>query len=307
MKYTPPQQLQHRPVLLEQTVTVLAPRTGETYLDLTAGYGGHASAVIAHIGSAQYATLVDRDSYAIASLQTFKEAGARIIKSDFATAAADFAKNGEQFDIILLDLGVSSPQLDNADRGFSISRPGPLDMRMDQTAGNTAADMVNTWSEERLSQIIRDYGEEPRARQIARTIIAHRPYSTTDELASVIAKAIRGKWGRIHPATRTFQAIRIALNDELGQLQRTLTALPRLLRPGGRVGVISFHSLEDRMVKQFFKEQAEAGFEAELSLLTKKPISGATDDVHNPRARSAKLRAAVKIKNKGRMSHANSG
>lgn len=306
MKHTPPQQLQHRPVLLEQTVQSLQPRTGETYLDLTSGYGGHAKAIIEKIGNIQLATLVDRDDYAIASLQPLKKAGARVIKSDFATAAADFAQRGEQFDMILLDLGVSSPQLDNADRGFSIQRPGPLDMRMDQKQQETAADAVNTWPEERLAQIIRDYGEEPRARHIARTIITNRPYSTTKELADVIAKATRGKWGKIHPATRTFQAIRIALNDELGQLQRTLTILPGLLKPGGRVSVISFHSLEDRIVKRFFKEKAEAGFEAELELLAKKPISGAIDDVHNPRARSAKLRAAVKIK-KGRMSHANSG
>lgn len=307
MKNTPPQQLQHRPVLLEQTVEVLAPRAGETYLDLTAGYGGHASVIIDKIGSAQNATLVDRDDFAIASLQPLKDAGVRLVKSDFATAAATFAEAGEQFDMILIDLGVSSPQLDNAERGFSFSHPGPLDMRMDQAQQETAADVVNTWSEERLSHIIRDYGEEPKARQVARAIVAARPLTTTDELADVVKQVYRGRWSKTHPATRTFQAIRIALNDELGQIERTLAVIPRLLKPGGRVGIISFHSLEDRLVKRFFKEQAEAGFEAELNLLTKKPISGATDDVHNPRARSAKLRAAVKIKNKERVSHANPG
>ena len=296
---TPPQQLQqHRPVLLEQTVTILQPRPDETYLDLTAGRGGHARVIIDKIGTASNATLVDRDEQAIAALAPFKTEGARLIKSDFASAVQRFAEVGEQFAMILLDLGVSSPQLDNADRGFSFQKSGPLDMRMDQTQQLTAADIVNTWPEERLAQIIRDYGEEPKARTIARAIIAARPLSMTNELADVVAKSIRGKWGRTHPATRTFQAIRIALNDELGQLKQTLTLLPSLLSPGGRVAIISFHSLEDRLVKLFFKEQAEAGYEAELQLLTKKPISGTTDDVHNPRARSAKLRAAVKIKNR---------
>lgn len=297
MKNIPPQQL-HQPVLLEQTVSLLAPKTGETYLDLTAGYGGHAKEIIAKIGNASLATLVDRDDYAIASLQRLREAGACIIKKDFASAAASLAQKGEQFDMILIDLGVSSPQLDMAERGFSIQRSGPLDMRMDQTQQLTAADLVNTYSEEQLIRILREYGEEPRARAVAREIIAARPLTTTDELSATVAKAIRGKWGKSHPATRTFQAIRIELNDELGQIKSTLKLLPKLLRPGGRVAIISFHSLEDRLVKKFFKEQAESGYEADLALLTKKPISGATDDVHNPRARSAKLRAAVKIKTK---------
>lgn len=275
---------------------MLAPKTGETYLDLTAGYGGHAKVVIGKIGKTSQATLVDRDEYAITSLQQLREAGACIIKKDFASAAKSLAESGEQFDMILIDLGVSSPQLDNAERGFSIQRSGPLDMRMDQTQSKTAADIVNTYDQDKLVAILREYGEEPKAAAIARQIIASRPIKSTDELASVVAKAVRGKWSKTHPATRTFQAIRIELNDELGQIKDTLKLLPQLLRPGGRVAIISFHSLEDRLVKQFFKEQAEAGYEAELSLLTKKPISGATDDVHNPRARSAKLRAAVKIK-----------
>lgn len=292
---TPPQQL-HQPVLLEQTVHLLAPKSGETYLDLTAGYGGHAREVIRQIGVAHNATLVDRDDFAIQHLQDLKEEGARIIQSDYATAASDLARAGEQFDMILVDLGVSSPQLDNPDRGFSIIRSGPLDMRMDRTQQKTAADLVNTATEAYLATIIRDYGEEPRARAIAKGIVGARPLQTTDELAEVVKQAFRGKWSRTHPATRTFQALRIALNDELGQLERTLPLIPHLLRPGGRVAIISFHSLEDRLVKRFFKEQAESGFEAELQLLEKHPISGATEDVHNPRARSAKLRAAVKIK-----------
>lgn len=281
-------------MLLQSTLEVLAPKPGETYLDLTAGYGGHAREVIREIGVASNATLVDRDDFAISHLQDLAAQGARIIKSDYAAAVRVLADRGEQFDMILVDLGVSSPQLDNSDRGFSISRPGQLDMRMDRDQQRTAADLVNTATEEQLVQIIRDYGEEPRARAIVKGIIKARPLNTTDELAEVVKQAYRGKWSKTHPATRTFQAIRIAINDELGQLERTLPLLPQLLRPEGRVAIISFHSLEDRLVKRFFKEQAEAGYEAELMLLTKHPISGATEDVHNPRARSAKLRAAVK-------------
>jgi 16S rRNA (cytosine1402-N4)-methyltransferase len=290
---TPPQQL-HKPVLLDATLQQLAPKQGETYLDLTAGYGGHAREVIGNIGVAANATLVDRDDFAVEHLQDLAHDGARIIKSDFASAARILVEQGEQFDLILIDLGVSSPQLDNQDRGFSILRPGPLDMRMDREQQETAADLINTASEEKLASIIREYGEEPKARAIAREIMQARPLHTTEELAEVVKKAYRGKWTKVHPATRTFQAIRIALNDELGQIERTLPLLPKLLRPGGRVAIISFHSLEDRLVKRFFKEQAESGYEAELNLLTKHPISGATEDVHNPRARSAKLRAAVK-------------
>lgn len=292
-KKTPPQQL-HEPVLLDAVLKLLAPKQGETYLDLTAGYGGHAREVIGYIGAAPQATLVDRDDFAISHLQDLAAQGARIMHSDYASAVRVLADKGERFDLILVDLGVSSPQLDNQDRGFSFSQSGPLDMRMDRSSPQTAADLVNAASEERLASVIRDYGEEPRARAIAREIAQARPLHTTQELAEVVKKAYRGHWTRVHPATRTFQAIRIALNDELGQIERTLPFLPRLLRSGGRVAIISFHSLEDRLVKRFFKEQAESGYEAELQLLTKHPISGATEDVHNPRARSAKLRAAVK-------------
>lgn len=292
-KKTPPQQL-HQPVLFEKTIELLAPKPGETYLDLTAGYGGHAREVIRQIGVANKATLVDQDAFAIQHLHDLASEGTRVIKRDYATAAHDLTKAGEQFDMILVDLGVSSPQLDMAERGFSIVRPGQLDMRMDQSQQQTAADLVNTASESELTRIIRDYGEEPRALAIAREIVKARPLHTTDELAAVVKQVYRSVHTRVHPATRTFQAIRIALNDELGQLERTLPLLPRLLRAGGRVAIISFHSLEDRLVKRFFKEQAESGYEAELQVLTRRPIDGATEDVHNPRARSAKLRAAVK-------------
>jgi 16S rRNA (cytosine1402-N4)-methyltransferase len=290
-----PQQL-HQPVLLAQTLDVLKPKKGENYLDLTAGFGGHAGRVIDAIGDAYLATLVDRDDFAIAALQPLAKAGARVIKSDYASAAAQLLEAGEQFDMILIDLGVSSPQLDTASRGFSFLHDGPLDMRMNQQTGQTAADICNKAPQGELVRILREYGEEPKAHKIAKAIIAARPLRTTAELAGVILGVHRGPWQKSHPATRTFQALRIAVNQELQQLDETLKRLPDLLKPGGRVVIISFHSLEDRMVKRFFKEEAEAGYEAQLQILTKQPISGVSQDVHNPRARSAKLRAAVKIK-----------
>lgn len=283
------------PVLLKAVLDVLRPGEGETYLDLTAGFGGHAKAVIANIGNAQLATLVDRDKTAIAALKPLEEAGARVLKEDYLGAATSLHEAGEQFDTILIDLGVSSPQLDNAERGFSFMQHGPLDMRMDQSAGYTAADIVNRASKDELLRILREFGEEPFAARIAQAITSNRPITTTAQLADVVAHVYRGKRGKTHPATRTFQALRIAVNDELAQLAQTLPLLPDLLKPGGRVAIISFHSLEDRLVKNYFNEQSRAGYEATLELITKQPIDGATQDVYNPRARSAKLRAAVKI------------
>lgn len=290
-----PQQL-HLPVLLDSVLDVLKPHKGESYLDLTAGYAGHAKQVIDAIGDAHQATLVDRDDFAIAALQPIKDTGARIIHQDFAAAATDLHRAGEQFDMILLDLGVSSPQLDIAARGFSFLQDGPLDMRMDQQQGRTAADICNKASKDELVHILREYGEEPKAHKIAQAIIATRPLKTTAQLADVVLKTHRGGWQKSHPATRTFQALRIAVNQELQQLSDTLKLIPDLLKPGGRVAIISFHSLEDRMVKRFFKEEQDAGYEARLHILTKQPISGVDSDAHNPRARSAKLRAAVNIK-----------
>lgn len=297
MKSNTPQQL-HQPVLLEQVISLLAPKRGESYLDLTAGFGGHANAVLAIIGEPKEIVLVDRDKEAIASLSTFAKQGATVLHCDFFEAAKKLHDEGRIFNMILLDLGVSSPQLDRAERGFSFQGAGPLDMRMDRQETRTAADLVNHASEAELIDVLSRYGEEPRARTIARAIIEARPIQTTDELAEVIARKIRRGKSKIHPATRTFQALRIAVNRELELLEATLQLLPDLLAPGGRVVFISFHSLEDRLVKQFLQEHA-VGYEADLQILTKKPISGATDDVNNPRARSAKLRAAVKINTKG--------
>jgi 16S rRNA (cytosine1402-N4)-methyltransferase len=307
MKNIPPQQLHtssssedettiHIPVLLEDTIKLLAPQAGESYLDLTAGYGGHASRIIDVIG-ANNATLVDRDQRAIDHLKIYEDQGASLVKSDFAAYAESAAAAGTQYDMVLVDLGVSSPQLDKAERGFSIQRDGPLDMRMDASSAVSAADVVNRASEKELSRIIETYGEErkSRANAIAYAIRTNRPIKSTSHLAQVVLSTHRGPHQKVHPATRTFQAIRIVVNKELEQVERLCAVLPQLLRPGGRVAIISFHSLEDRLIKRYFAEQANAGYEAELQLLTKKPIRGATSDVHNPRARNATLRAAVKI------------
>ena len=287
----------HVPVLLDDVIALLNPRAGETYLDLTAGYGGHARAITRRTENYSGATLVDRDDFAHTNLEEFLKKGAQLLHIDFVSAARQLIEEGRQFDMILLDLGVSSPQLDRAERGFSFAKSGTLDMRMDRRQLLTAEKVVNTWTQEELARIICEYGEEPPriAARYARGIVAARPLKTTTELARVIEQAHRGSRRRIHPATRVFQAIRIAVNDELGQIQTVMPLLPELLSPGGRVGVISFHSLEDRIVKRYFAEQNAAGYEAALRIITKRPINGAANDVHNPRSRSAKLRAAVKI------------
>lgn len=286
----------HVPVLLTPTLEALAPSNDETYLDLTAGYGGHASAVLGRTHNFSGAVLVDRDENAVKHLEALKEKGATIIQSDFESAARQLATESQRFDMILVDLGVSSPQLDRAERGFSFTNSGPLDMRMDPLQDLSAADIVNTYSEDELTRILVEYGEEHRsfAKRIANAIVRNRPLHTTKELSDLILNEHKGRWQRTHPATRTFQALRIATNDELGQIERTLPLLLQLLNKGGRLAIISFHSLEDRLVKQFLKGQIDAGYESQLEALTKKPIEGATHDVHNPRARSAKLRAARK-------------
>lgn len=298
MSKKPPQQLHHIPVLLEQVVEHLAPQPGESYLDLTAGFGGHARAVLARTQAPEKATLVDRDENALETLDDIRKAGAELVHQNYATFAEQAAREQKHYDMILVDLGVSSPQLDRAERGFSLKRDGPLDMRMDQSnaAQKTAAFLINHMSQDEIERVLSLYGEEPRgkARTIAKAIIAARPLETTHELANVIMSIHRGAYQKTHPATRTFQAFRIAVNDELGQLERLLAVVPQLLRRGGRVVLISFHSLEDRLVKRFLHEQASAGYESELDLLEKKAIRGKINDVHNPRARSATLRAAVK-------------
>ncbi len=282
----------HKPVLLSEVLECLKPTLGDSYLDLTAGYGGHASKILDVTRNYKEAVLVDRDDFAVDFLiEKYKSESIKVVKSDFYSAALQFLQCGKTFDIILLDLGVSSPQLDRGERGFSFSYDGPLDMRMDQTQALTAETVVNKWSERELVQIFMEYGEESDglAKKYARTVVHGRPWHSTKELADAIGK----KRGRIHPATRVFQAIRIAVNDELRLIEQTLPLLPKLLKPGGRVAIITFHSLEDRLVKQFFKAASSLGKESELELVNKKPImSGTVELVINPRARSAKLRVA---------------
>lgn len=287
---------QHVPVLLKATLDTLRPIRGENYLDLTAGYGGHAGSFLAITENYADSVLVDRDEYAISQLDTFAKKGVTLLHTDFASAARHLVEEGRQFNIVLVDLGVSSPQLDKGERGFSFTHDGPLDMRMDRRQETTAETLVNTATKDELAHIIARYGEEPfgQAKRIAEAIVTHRPLRTTRELAELVKAHHVGKWKKIHPATRTFQALRIAVNEELRQVEELLPLLPRLLKPGGRVGIISFHSLEDRLVKQYFNEQKNAGYEAELEIATKKPLAGDIYDVHNPRSRSAKLRVAVK-------------
>lgn len=288
----------HQPVLLEPVLEYLAPKIGELYLDLTGGYGGHASAVLDITKTPKSSVFVDRDSNAIAELKKrFAGQGVELLHADFLTASRELQAKGQRFDVILADLGVSSPHLNQASRGFSLKADGPLDMRMDQSQSLTAEEVVNTYSREELETILKQYGEEPKARQIASLIVEHRPITTTNQLATIVAKAWPGH-SKIHPATRTFQALRIAVNDELELLRKSLPIwMDDLLAPGGRIAIISFHSLEDRLVKQALAEKAGDRYDANLRLLTKKPVVGdQTEIVFNPRARSAKLRAAAKQK-----------
>ncbi len=286
----------HQPVLLSEVLSVLAPQPGESYMDLTAGYAGHASEILDVTQNYKDSVLVDRDENAIQVLKArYENRPLRTQKADFYSAVLQEIECGNAFDMILMDFGVSSPQLDRAERGFSFSKDGPLDMRMDQGQDLTAERIVNKWSERDLVEILEKYGEEKPgfAKLIARAIIHGRPWSNTKELGDALAKYGRG--GKVHPATRTFQAIRIAVNDELGQIERTLELLPKVLKPGGRVAIITFHSLEDRLVKDWMREASGYGEESEIRILTKKPITAETQELFiNPRARSAKLRAAIK-------------
>lgn len=284
----------HIPVLLEDTIKMLQPATDEWYLDLTAGYGGHARAVLGLTNAPRNMVLVDRDKQALDSLEDLRILGVNLIHASMVDAL-EHKLQGRSFNMILMDLGVSSVHLDTAERGFSFTREGPLDMRMDQSQVLNAAIVINEWPEKKLVQIIKDYGEEYRAQEITQAIMKARPIGSTIELAEIVKKAIKTKsYQKVHPATKTFQAIRIAVNDEVNQLQSTLSQVVNILKPNGRLAVISFHSLEDRIVKNYFKQESSSGYESKFILLTKKPIRGDINDVHNPRARSAKLRVVVK-------------
>jgi 16S rRNA (cytosine1402-N4)-methyltransferase len=291
------QNQKHTPVLVAEVLRYLAPRSGESFLDVTAGYGGHSEAILERTLNPAQAVLVDRDEQAIRALnQRFKNRGAHILHDDFLAASQRLLSTGEKFDLILADLGLSSAQLDSADRGFAFNQPGPLDMRMDHRQKLTAEELVNRLDEAKLAEILKTYGEEPKARVIAARIVAARPLKNTGQLAQIVSGVWRSS--RHHPATRTFQALRIAVNSELVQLDQSLPLWRDLLKPDGRLAVISFHSLEDRIVKRFLTENSNT-YDAQLTVLTKRPITATASEVAlNPRARSAKLRAASKIKTK---------
>ena len=303
----PRSSFQHTPVLLSEVVTGLAPRSGGHYIDGTLGGGGHAAAILEASAPGGRLLGIDTDPAALAAaakrLASFGER-VTLAHGNFRELARLARANGfEPADGMLLDLGVSSHQLDTPERGFSFLTDAPLDMRMDPTSGETAADLVDELSEGELADLIYRYGEERGSRRIARAIVAERRTSriaTTGALAEIVARALGGRHGKIHPATRTFQALRIAVNHELESLEAALPQAVEVLAPGGRLAVIAFHSLEDRIVKQFFR--AESGYGGatgpiRLRIITKKPIeAGAAEARTTPRARIAKLLIAEKLK-----------
>jgi 16S rRNA (cytosine1402-N4)-methyltransferase len=297
---------QHTPVLLAEVIAGLAPRSGGRYLDGTVGGGGHAAAILDVSAPGGQLLGFDADPAALAAAgQRLARFGARVrlLHGNFGDMQQLARSAGpEQFDGILLDLGVSSHQLDTPERGFSFLADAPLDMRLDPTAEGTAADLVNELPESELADVIYQYGEERGSRRIARAIVEARRkgrVATTSALAAIVERALGGRHGKIHPATRTFQALRIATNRELEQLEAALPQAVELLAPGGRLAVIAFHSLEDRIVKQFLR--AESGYgnpggPARVRIITKKPIEAAQDETRtNSRARSAKLRIAERV------------
>jgi len=284
----------HKPVLLEEVIKYLNPQKGETYLDVTAGYGGHSREILSVTKNFSESVLVDRDQMAVDHLNNLFNKKVEVLHSDFLTASRELKDKAKKFDLILADLGVSSPHLDIASRGFSFQNPGPLDMRMDQRQILTAASIVNEWTQEEIAQILKVYGEEPHANKIAQIIVDNRPFKTTEELATIIART-SGKWLKKHPATKTFQGLRIAVNNELLQLEQALPIWFSLLNPGGRLGIISFHSLEDRIVKNYFNEFGGNRYDAEFKIVSKHAIVASKNElVLNPRSRSAKLRVAAK-------------
>ncbi|MCE9636947.1 MAG: 16S rRNA (cytosine(1402)-N(4))-methyltransferase RsmH [Planctomycetes bacterium] len=293
----------HRPVLVRETIQALAPRAGAWLLDGTEGLGGHSVAWLdatVAAGGVGRVVGIDRDGDALAAARVRLDAAfpgrSHLHHGSYEEAVDAVAAAGApSVDAALLDLGASSLQLDAAARGFSFQVPGPLDMRMDGTgAGDTAADLVNHASETELARIFTDLGEEPAAVRIARAIVADRskaPFRDTLRLAESVARATGGRHGRLHPATRVFQALRIAVNDELGRLRRGLPAVTSAVRAGGRIGVISFHRLEDREVKRFFEAAQSCG-----ALRVLGDVAPTQDEVRsNPRSRSARLRWAERL------------
>ena len=294
----------HVPVLLKEAIDFLAIRRGGTYIDATVGLGGHSLEIAKRLGAPGHLIGLDKDP---AALEIAKAVVGRPSlvdgqNQDWPTVTlvhasfADFANDQRPAtcDGLLADIGVSSLQLNDPARGFSFQADGPLDMRMNTQSGQTAEQVVNQVDEVTLANLIYEFGEERRSRRIARAIVRSRPISTTAQLAAVISAAARPmKHERIHPATRTFQALRIFVNHELDDLKELLQAAPQILKPGGRLVIISFHSLEDRIVKDSLRDGVKQGH---YQLLTKKPVTPGDDEVdRNPRARSAKLRAAERI------------
>jgi 16S rRNA (cytosine1402-N4)-methyltransferase len=306
----------HVPVLAGELIDALDPQPGEIAVDCTFGAGGHARLVANRIGPTGLLVCIDRDPSAeehFEALAAEVPCQTRFLRMDYADALPVLAEEGVAADMVYLDLGVSSMQVDAWERGFSYSYDAPLDMRMDPAQDLDARAVVNEWDERRLTGAFRRYGEERFARQIARAIVKRRdraPFETTGELAETIKSAVPApaRFGGGHPAKRVFQAIRIVVNDELGSLDRALPAAWELLRPGGRMAALSFHSLEDRRIKRFFTDRARGcicppdlpvcacGRTPEAELLTRRAVApSAAEIAENPRANSGKLRAARKL------------
>lgn len=301
----------HRPVLYQQTIEYLAPKSPGLYLDCTAGAGGHSEGILQVSSPKGLLLALDLDPLAISLTQSrlapFGER-ATIVQASYIDAARILQQIGwSALDGILMDLGVSSMQLDQQDRGFSFRYDAPLDMRFNPDKGPNAADLLNSLSEKDLADLIWRYGEERFSRRIARKIVENRPLRTTFQLAELVRSASGASKGKIDPATRTFQAIRIAVNDELNVIEKAIPSLIAILKPKGRLAVISFHSLEDRLVKQAFKRESidclcppeqllcTCGHQASVKILTNKPITASEEEIEgNPRARSAKLRVLEK-------------
>jgi 16S rRNA (cytosine1402-N4)-methyltransferase len=311
-----PTESDHVPVLAEEIVSLLDPRPGETIVDATFGAGGHSSLLAARLRGDGKLIAIDRDPTVAPYFERFRrETGvkARLHHGEFSSVLQHLAENGVKADAILLDLGVSSMQLDRPERGFSYAVDAPLDMRMDPSATYSAQDLVNDSDERDLADIFKRYGEERYARQIARAIVKRRktePFERTGDLVEVIKAAIPApaRFGEGHPAKRVFQALRIEVNDELGAVERALPAALEMLRPGGRLAVISFHSLEDRIVKQFLRKQEQGctcppdfpvcvcGSEATMRATPRRAIRPSAAEVaRNPRAQSARLRIGTKV------------
>ncbi len=312
MTFSKSKTLPHQPVLYHESLKYLQPRSEGKYIDGTLGAGGHAEGILTASSPEGMLLGLDVDNQAL----NIAKKRLSIFGNRCIVRQASFAKMIDQIkslewgcvDGLLLDLGLSSMQLDTTERGFSFLKEAPLDLRFNQNEGMTAADLINMFSEKEIANTIWNYSEDPRSRQIAKLIVENRPISTTTELAGLILRAYLGKRGKTHPATRTFQALRIAVNNELEVLEKGLENSLKALCVGGRIAIITFHSLEDRIVKQFFRRESKncicppeqpfctCGHQASLKVITKKAVKPSNEEIaNNPRSRSAKMRVAEKI------------